>query len=62
MSSVSDDHDGGESITDIRSHANIVVVGKHTTILADTGNIMYVCLLTPEYQDLEKVSLVDASV
>ena len=36
----------------------MVVVGKHAAILADAGNNMDVIPLTPNYQDLDKVSIV----
>ena len=49
MSSVMDDHDVGESITDLNSHVNMVVVGKHATISADTGNKMDVIPYTQDY-------------
>ena len=62
MSSVMDEHYGGESITDIDSHVNMVVVGKHEDILADTGNKVYVIPFAPEYQAMEKVSIVYAAV
>ena len=39
----------------------MVVVGKHAAILADAGNNMDVSPLTPNYQDLDKVSIVDMS-
>ena len=52
MSGVTDEHYGGESRTEIESHAKMVGVGKHAKILADTGNKVYVISLTPEYQDL----------
>ena len=39
----------------------MVVVGKHAAILADTGNNMDVIPLTPNYQALDKVSIVDTS-
>ena len=50
MSSVINDHDEEESRTEIYSHTNIVVVGKHTTILADTGNKVDVIPFTSDYQ------------
>ena len=47
MSIILDDHDGGESRTELKSHANMVFVGKHAMILTDTGNNMYVSPFTP---------------
>ena len=51
------DHDGRESITEIDSHANMVVFGKHDTVLDDNGKKMDVRPFKPYYQDLEKVSV-----
>ena len=58
MSRVMYDHDGWESRTELNLHANMVVVGKHTAILATTGNTVYVSPFTPYYKDLDKVSIV----
>ena len=55
-----DENSGGELITDINSHTNIVVFGKHTTIFSDTG--IKVDTFIPDYQALEKVSILDAEV
>ena len=49
-----DYHDGGESIIEINSHANMVVVGKHEIILDDTGNKVDVSQFAPDYQAMEK--------
>ena len=49
-SNVMDEHYGGYSRNDLDSHANIVVVGKHATILADNGNKVDVIPFTPDYQ------------
>ena len=62
MSSVMDEHDGGESRTEIDSHENMVVVGKHTPILDDTGNKVDVIPFTPEYQAMEKLLILDVAV
>ena len=40
----------------------MVVVGKHMTILADTGNKVDMRTFTPDYRALEKVSIVDAPI
>ena len=40
----------------------MVVVGKHATILAGTGNKFDVSPFKPDYQTMEKVSIVDAEV
>ena len=50
-----DEHDGRESRTELDSYANMVVVGNHAKILADTGINVYVSPFTPDYQDLERV-------
>ena len=52
MSSVMDEHDGGDSRTELESHVNMVVVCKNVPILDDTGNKM----------DVEKLSIVDVAV
>ena len=57
-----DKNDGGGSITELNSHANMVVVGKHETILANTGNQVDVSPSRPDYQALGKVSILDAAV
>ena len=62
VSSVMDDHDIGEQITELDPHANMLAVGKHANILADTGNKVDVIPLTQDYQALEKVSVVHAEV
>ena len=40
----------------------MVVVGKHMTILADTGNKVDTSPFIPYYQDMEKLSIVNAEV
>ena len=55
MSIVIIQHDGGDSISELHSHANMVVVDKYATILADTGNKMDVSPFTPDYHGMEKV-------
>ena len=62
MSSVMDYHDVVEPIIELESHANMMVVGKNETLLDYTGNNMDVGPLTPEYQAMEKLSVVDAAV
>ena len=52
MSSVMYENDGGESRTDIDPYANMVVVVKNATILADTWNRMDVIPFIKGYQDL----------
>ena len=48
------------SRTDLDSHANIVVVGKHAAITND--NSRKVSPFTPDYESLSKVLIVDAAV
>ena len=55
MSSVMDEHDGGESRTELELHANVVVSGIHATLLTNNWNMVYVSPFTPDYQDLERV-------
>ena len=62
MSNVMDENDGGESRTDIDPYANMVVVGKNATILANTWNRMDVIPFIKGYQDLQQVSIVDEAV
>ena len=50
-----------ESCTELDSHANLPVVGKHAYIIAETGKEVDVSPLTPDYQPL-MVPLVDATV
>ena len=50
MSSVINDHDEEESRTDLDSHENMVVVGRHANFLADTGNKVDVIPFTSDYQ------------
>ena len=50
-----------ESHTELDSHANMPVVGKHAYIIAETGKMMDVSPFTPDYKPLT-VPLVDATV
>ena len=59
MSSVMDEHGEGWSRTEVKSHANMVVVDKHAAILSDTGNMVDVSPFTQDYQTTEKVLIVD---
>ena len=52
MSSVMDEHDGGESRTELDLDENMVVVCKHAMILDDTGNNVDVIPFTSDYQDM----------
>ena len=62
MSNVMDKHYGWDSITDLYSHVNMLVVGKHAEILNDTGNKVDVIPFTSDYQVLENLSIVDSAV
>ena len=50
-----------ESRTELDSHPNMPVVGKHAYIIAKTGKKVDVSPFTPDYQPLT-VPLVDATV
>ena len=50
-----------ESCTELDSHANMPVVGKHAYIIAETGKKVDVSPFTPDYKPLT-VPLVDATV
>ena len=50
------------SRTDLDSHANMVVVGKHAAIINDTGRRAEVSPFTPDYESLSKVPIVDAAI
>ena len=51
-----------KSRTDLDSHANMVVVGKHCKILDRTGEKVDVSPFTPDYTPLEQVEVVDAAL
>ena len=50
-----------ESCTELDSHANMPVVGKHAYIIAETGKTVDVSPFTPDYKPLT-VPLVDATI
>ena len=50
-----------ESCTELDSHANMPVVGKHAYIIAETGKMVDVSPFTPDYK-LLTVPLVDAMI
>ena len=52
----------GLSRTDLDSHTNIFVVGKHAAITNNTGIRAEVSPLTPDYESLSKVSIVDNAI
>ena len=58
---------GGEdtekhSTTELDSHANMVVMGKHCEILEDTGEVVDVKPFTPDYKPTAGAKIVDAAV
>ena len=55
MSSVTDENYGGDSSTDLNSDKNMVVVGKHVEILADTRNWVDLSPFKPYHQAMYKV-------
>ena len=46
--------------TELDSHANMAVVGRHCSILRHTGRKVDVTPFTPDYDALEKIPVVDA--
>ena len=50
-----------ESRTELDSHANMPVLGRHVHILSDTGRKADVSPFTPDYQSL-KMPIVDAAI
>ena len=49
------------SCTDLDSHANMPMVGMHSTIISDTGRIADVSPYTPDYKSMQ-VKIMDAAV
>jgi hypothetical protein len=56
-----DDDSNEESRTELDSHANMPVVGRHAYILSDNGRTADVSAFTPDYKPME-VRIVDAAV
>ena len=52
----------GKSITELDSHANMVVVGNNCYVIGLMGETMDVFPFTPEYEYLKKVTLLDAEL
>ena len=48
--------------TELNSHANMIVVGRHAYILNYSGRTAQVSPFTPEYESLKEVPIVDAAV
>ena len=59
----SDDNEDEESMsrTDLDSHANMAVVGRHAYILSDTGRTADVNPFTPDYESMQ-VPIIDAAM
>eukprot|EP00957_Ditylum_brightwellii_P201367 15325315-Ditylum_brightwellii.AAC.1 len=51
-----------ESCTDLDSHANMVVLGRNSKTLSDTGRTADVHPFSPEYNALEGIKIVDGAV
>ena len=57
------DRDGDESSrTDLDSHANMVVVGKHAAKINGTGRRAEVSPFTTDYESLSKLPMLDAAI
>jgi hypothetical protein len=50
------------SRTELDSHTNMVVVGRHALVLSNTGRTAEVSPFTPDYDALQKVPIVDAAI
>ena len=48
--------------TELDSHANMAVVGKHAAIVTKTGKTVNVKPFSPECNELEQVPIVDAVI
>ena len=48
--------------TDLDSHANMVVIGKHAEILNVSGRTADVSPFSPEYESMKRVPIVDAII
>ena len=64
-SNVDDDDDSindDESRTELDSHANMAVVGRHCRVIANSGKTVSVQPFTPEYNSLQDIPIVDAAI
>jgi hypothetical protein len=59
---IDNEDDDGCSRTDLDSHANMVVVGRHALIVSTSGKTAEVSPFTPDYEALQKVPIVDAAI
>ena len=53
---------GEESRTELDSHANMIVFGKHSVILSYSGRHAEVNAFTPDLDKLHRVPIVDAAI
>ena len=51
-----------DSRTELDSHANMVVIGKHAYIIATSDKTVEVNPFTPDYESLKNVPIVDAAI
>jgi hypothetical protein len=56
-----DDMEAEQSRTELDSHANMPVVGRHAFIISDTGRVAEVNAFTPDYEPMQ-LSIVDAAI
>jgi hypothetical protein len=56
-----DEMDAEQSKTELDSHANMPVVGRHAFIISDTGRVADVNAFTPDYEPMQ-LSIVDAAI
>jgi len=56
------DNDDKSSTTQLDSHANMVVIGKHATVFGKTGKEADVRPFSNECSKLESIPIVDAAV
>jgi hypothetical protein len=62
ISTVESDSKQQESRTELDSHANMTVIGRHARILHDSGKTAEVSPFTPAYEALQSVPIVDAAI
>jgi hypothetical protein len=53
---------GESSRTELDSHANMAVVGRHCFVIQETGRQADVSPFSPEYESLNQVDIVDAAI
>jgi hypothetical protein len=56
-----EDMEAEQSRTELDSHANMPVVGRHAFIISDTGRVADVNAFTPDYEPMQ-LSIVDAAI